>query len=529
MTQPKPIDIGNRKQLLFDDLFFASRQGITLNLNPPVDAGEALHADRPWENQGIISFCDLVPDPHAGHIKLYYLAMEKLPEDPARKHNVRHRLCCAVSPDGDRWEKPDLGVCEFEGSTDNNIVMTDEIGGPRHGFHEPGKVVIDENDGPERRYKMLYMGTPHGIFGAFSADGFNWTVGNDGNPVSEAVSDSQNVVLWDDRLNKWVGYFRLWAPTRCICRVETDDFWSWPFLEPKDVVLAADELDARNGAVNGPSFISGERIDNQINGRRYDPDDDPEDFIWCTDNPEHLNGVDFYNQPVTRYPWADRAYLLPFSVLCHAPNLEEVQLAVSRDGIHWERPGDRQAWIRPPIDEHAGYIYCGPGIHRHGHWLDHYYVRMAAWHGSGKPGTYETIQFPPYCGSIHRARLRLDGYISADAGNGGGTFVTPPLVFQGCRLELNVDTGATGSVAVGLAPTEIEGPAWVPQDVKHTVDACDPIVCNSTKRVVTWNGNDDISALAGQPVRMHVQMQNAKLFAFQFMDGENMGSETATA
>lgn len=518
MTPPHPIDIGSRKQLFLDDLFFASRQGVTLAVNPPVDAGEALRADRPWENRGIISFCDLVPDPEAGHLKLYYLAMEKLSDDPAAKHPVVHRLCCAISADGEQWEKPNLGVCEFDGSTDNNIVMNGHPEGPRHSFHEPGHVVIDPHDTPERRYKMLYMGTPHGIFGAYSSDGFHWTVGNKGEPVSKAVADSQNVILWDDRLDKWVGYFRLWAPTRCICRVETDDFWSWPFLEPENVVLTPDELDARDGAVHGPSFGAGPRIERQLKGHRFDPDAVGEDVIWMTDKVEDLCGVGFYNQPVTKYPWADHAYILPFTLLCNRTNLEEVQLAVSRDGINWERPGDRQAWIGLPVDEHTGYIYCGPGIARKGPWLDHYCVRMDAWHGSGKPGVAEEIPMPDYCGSIHRARLRLDGYLSADAGNGGGQFVTPPMMYSGTRLELNVDAGARGSVEVGLESVEISDQPWVPKPVEFPVDDCDTVVGNATRHVVTWNGKDNISSLAGKPVRMHVRMRNAKLYAFQFTE-----------
>ena len=511
------IHVASRKQLFVDDLFFAHQQGITLTLNPPVDAGEVLHADRPWENGGIVSFCDLLPDPVAGHVKLYYLTIETLPDDPKGKGNSCFRLCCATSEDGVQWEKPNLGVCEFDGSTENNIVMQADSNGPPHGFHEPGRVLIDENDTPERRYKTIYMGMPHGIFGAYSADGFSWTVGNNGEPVSKAVSDSQNVVLWDKHLGRWGGYFRLWAPTRCVCRVETDDFWSWPFLEPKNVVLEPDELDERDGSVHGPGFMPGVAFDRSPAMKRFDPNASEEEFIWGTDKLEDLSGTDIYNQPVTQYPWADRVFIMPFSVLAHRPNLEEIQLSVSRDGIRWERPGDRQAWIRPPIDEHAGILYCGPGVLRTGHWIDHYYIRMDSWHHHGKPGVYEKAPSPPYVGSIHRARLRLDGYLSADAGNAGGQFVTPPIVFSGSRLELNADTGARGLVEIGLERVESDAAAWMPRVSDFSIGECDQVVCNSIARVVSWNGNEDVSSLAGKPVRMHVRMRNAKLYAFQFV------------
>jgi len=39
------------------------------------------------------------------------------------------------------------------------------------------------------------------------------------------------------------------------------------------------------------------------------------------------------------------------------------------------------------------------------------------------------------------------------------------------------------------------------------------------QHVVTSTGNANVSSLAGKPVRIHVRMRNAKLYAFQFADG----------
>jgi hypothetical protein len=110
----------------------------------------------------------------------------------------------------------------------------------------------------------------------------------------------------------------------------------------------------------------------------------------------------------------------------------------------------------------------------------------------------------------NRKQLFLDGYLSADAGNGGGPFVTPPLVFSGNRLALNADTGARGLIEIGLEPVESDQGAWMPALTDFPADACDQIVGNSVRRVVRWNGNENVSSLAGKPVRMHVRMRNAK-------------------
>ncbi|MHC4703960.1 MAG: hypothetical protein ACYTFQ_25660, partial [Planctomycetota bacterium] len=45
---------------------------------------------------------------------------------------------------------------------------------------------------------------------------------------------------------------------------------------------------------------------------------------------------------------------------------------------------------------------------------------------------------------------------------------------------------------------------------------CDPITADSVRHVVTWKGDPDVGNLAGQVVRLRFEMENAKLFAFNF-------------
>ena len=95
--------------------------------------------------------------------------------------------------------------------------------------------------------------------------------------------------------------------------------------------------------------------------------------------------------------------------------------------------------------------------------------------------------------------------------------MTPPLVHRGKRLELNVDTSASGYVRVELL--NIYGSAPLGYLIKgYTRDDCERIIANSTHRTVSWNGNSDVSSLAGRPIRMHFRLRNAKLYAFQFVE-----------
>ncbi|MCW5547831.1 MAG: hypothetical protein KIT44_02610 [Opitutaceae bacterium] len=92
-------------------------------------------------------------------------------------HDGKNRqVCYAVSPDGVNWTKPRLGLVEYNGSKENNLVSLD---GPEsmHGvcvlvLYEP------EDPDPERRFKMLreiaIPGVSWPVYAAFSADGLNW-------------------------------------------------------------------------------------------------------------------------------------------------------------------------------------------------------------------------------------------------------------------------------------------------------------------------------------------------------------------
>jgi hypothetical protein len=115
-----------------------------------------------------------------------------------------------------------------------------------------------------------------------------------------------------------------------------------------------------------------------------------------------------------------------------------------------------------------------------------------------------------FLSGIGRAVLRLDGFISADAGYRGGWLTTPLIRFSGGRLELNVATSGGGSVEVELLDEQgrpIEG---------YSKAASRIINGNSVRMPVRWKTTDDVSQLAGRPVRLRFHMQDCKLYAFQF-------------
>ena len=100
--------------------------------------------------------------------------------------------------------------------------------------------------------------------------------------------------------------------------------------------------------------------------------------------------------------------------------------------------------------------------------------------------------------------------MSADADHTGGQITTPPLTFQGKRLELNGDTSGGGSVFVELLD---QGGQPIAGFSRHETV---PVNGNSVRMPVHWNS--DISQLSGKPVRIRFLMRECKLYAFQFVD-----------
>lgn len=111
--------------------------------------------------------------------------------------------------------------------------------------------------------------------------------------------------------------------------------------------------------------------------------------------------------------------------------------------------------------------------------------------------------------------LETDGVYaaySADVDYHGGWLETPPVVFKGKRLRLNIDTGSMGTTFVELRDADgnpIPG---------FTLADCEEVGGNFIDQTVYWNGGHDMSALQGPPVRLYFKITRGKLFAFQFTE-----------
>jgi hypothetical protein len=190
--------------------------------------------DRTWEVRFDNLYANVVFDDAEQRYRCWYNpfivdeATTTTPPEARPTTSFRERLqgmrremgvCYAESRDGIVWEKPALGIVEFDGSTANNLVLRQSPGaGIMHDPRDPD---------PARRYKLLMQKGFMTNGTATSPDGLHWSAVQ-ARPEIEARADTHNNVLWDDRSGTYVGITRLWEEgQRIVGRTESPDFRRW--------------------------------------------------------------------------------------------------------------------------------------------------------------------------------------------------------------------------------------------------------------------------------------------------------------
>ena len=480
LAAPAPRLLGPERQLFVDDFLIEAA-----NLRRVIHTVEKHHGNpvlypvKPWEGQYTLLYGTVMRDEEEGIWKAWYLTMNHFryiqnlfPESTY--------LCYATSRDGVHWERPALGLIEYRGSKENNIVFqahhAPELG--LSGILDAVSILKDNRD-PDRsrRYKMMIWRHnqrlvdgkwayqregPYamGHYAAFSPDGLRWR--EQARPAFpyDPVRDTMTT-MWDPQSGKYIAFVKQHvAGKRARFVSESADFLQW---STPAQMLAADAQD-------GPHV-------------------------------ELYNNTGFYYEGM---------YLGLLTVFHPEPKSNiylDIELISSRDGRRWERVGDRTPFIpvgRRDIDWDFGFHSpsSGPPV-RVGDELWFYYSGRAYRHPVSGQGR------EPNHGAIGLARLRLDGFVSMDAAEQPGTLTTRPIRFQHPGLYLNADA-SKGELRVEILD---ENGSPVPG---FTRDDCAPMRTDSVRWPASWRGNADLSALRGKTVRLGFHLRQASLYSFAF-------------
>ena len=121
-TDTDGINIGGRPELFVDHYLIDQMYGTQLKLHAPVKKEIAIAFDQPWEGPGSSAYNSVFFD--GEKYRLYYRACAQKTAKEKGDLSTAQYTCLALSDDGIHWEKPELGLVEFEGSTKNNILLS---------------------------------------------------------------------------------------------------------------------------------------------------------------------------------------------------------------------------------------------------------------------------------------------------------------------------------------------------------------------------------------------------------------------
>ena len=472
-AQAEVIDLSLEPQLFVDDYLIAKTDGVFRTLNQPVKAPEnpIIAPDQPWEGFLALQPGTVLFDEKEQRFKMWYNAMPR-----SNRPDVEEFICYATSPDGVRWEKPNLGLVEFQGSKANNIVLkwcywTISV---IHDLHDPD---------PGRRYKLAYWHTRDpkkcGVWVAFSPDGIRWT-DHPHNPVVPCSASGDTFsVMQDPASKKYFLYHKtVVRPLRKVSRLVSDDFVVW--RESRQVL-------------------------------EQDGQDQPD--------------TEFYG--LSAFPYAGQ-YLGLLWVFHTYTQFLDVQLASSRDGVAWERSAHRRIFIPLGFMRNnysgqsfdSGMIYPASSPARKGDELWIYY--------SGFNHGHNLLE-KEHTSRIGGAKLRLDGFCSLDA-TSEGSVVTKFVRFEGSEMFVNAETGSIGPEGGKARPgwsqlftgspdgkgnvqVEIQDQREVPI-AGFRASQCKPLQGNGVAQKVSWAGGN-LGRLRNQAVRIKFVISNAKLYSFR--------------
>lgn len=449
-------DISDNWQLFVDDYWIANSSNTTMTLHQPEKHPDnpLIRGDVPWE-QTPYCFGTVIYDEEVSLFKIWYQSYNYgLPVEE------RTPILYATSKDGIEWTRPNLGIIEFNGSNENNIVLQN------YGYHDlySPSVIKDATD-PDttRRYKMIwwdYLGERDwhldaGMCVAFSSDGIHWEK-YFGNPVLRATRIEQSIsdvmsVMHDKKTGKYVAYTKGWKDIdtpeefRQIVRTESSDFIHWSVPE---VVISHDH---------------------------------------------NLNDPQSYGMTPTQL--GNNYFGLLHSYKKPGNETIDVQLAISHDNKNWTRVANQKTFI--PLGEEGswddGMLFTTPPFNNGDKALIYY----SAWDGPHNTKTRSS--------GIGLATIRQNGFVSLDAKN-VGNIITNFIKNADGPLLVNVNANA-GSLRAELLDSKgnpIPG---------YSLDDCLPVQSDEISCWVQWKDHEKLPVIS-EPIQIRFELEKASLYGF---------------
>ena len=457
----EPADIGTRRELFVDDLLIDKLSGTQLKLHRPQQLRRM--PPRPFGH-----YATVLQD--GDKLRLYFRG-DKVPGAHWRNgwgkyHQGEVTLYAESSDGGVKWQTPNLGLHDVPSMPKGNVLldMSDDTFLVTHNFTP----FIDSRQGVpgSERYKAL---------GGGRYPPENWA-------GWKAPDERQKL-----REKYGPGGLKAFASA---------DGLKWRLLR-KEPVIAEDlgSFDSQNGSFWSEAeqrYVCYFRWFDK--GRRAIRRSTSKDFLNWTE-PVNMQanepGEHLYTSCTHPYFRAPHIYIaLPTRFQAREGAITDIVLMATRPGSDRYHRHFKEAFIRP-----------GLGPRGWGNRANYITLNVV------QTSNQEMSMFM-YGGAQYT--LRLDGFISINAGFAEGEFLTKPLKFSGSHLELNYSTAGAGQIRAELQDA---GGRPIPG---YTLKDCDPITGDAISGTVTWKGNANLSALSDKTIRLRFVMNEADLYSLRF-------------
>ena len=490
-------------KLFVDDLEIHQLANVEKKLNKPGSLPEpVLKPELPWEEGCEFQCWGSVIKESENYYRIYYGLDYKPTNDLV--------FCMAESSDGIHWERPNLGLYEWRGTKNNNVILTFDKSTPAgivNGMDGFTVIKDEEESNPDMRYKMIATlfdgrrwGVDHpshndkvvteemkkkaeSIFGHYlrtSNDGIHWS---DKVELIHKANRDYMMVLRDFRNKEWrmmhspkryrnmeLGH----KPRRDVAFSSTKDWKNW--TDPEMAIF------------NGPENAF---------GRLWE---------WHGLTPFNYGNID-----LGFLEYQNSSYGLKSSV----------ELVSHRDGGPWQRvfPGE---YFLKPGPEGSWHRWGGFPTHNYPIQVgDQLYIYV---NSTTYPDDYleveneqgTQISYRQRIVGIHKIGLdRFVGYSHGHEKTGEpiGLIVTKPVTITKPELLINTEPCGGGDITVTLknAPDMSDIPGY-------TLEDSIPSIRNRTRSKVQWKTKNNVQELMGKSVFIVFNIRRSILYSYKFSE-----------
>lgn len=459
-------------------------QGVPDSNNP------LLEPAMPWDAGGVMAHGTVLRDPIDGLWKAWQVSTpaESSLDGLNTEHEGRRRLTYLESKDGVHWDRPMLPLVRWPGYDRTNIILDLDSGGTA----VYASVLIDPRN-KEWPYEMFVMRSPKtaglpnqvghlpgpktrlGSYRYHSKDGKDWKLTE--GPIHPSEGGGDVCYVYREPDGSYVSYYKVYPPMR-----EGDR------IIPYDVnARSLQRAVARRTSRDGTNW-AGETVVLRRDWR------DPDYAQFLELCPVKVEG-------------GYVAFVNAFNAVTQTMALE---MAASRDGIHWWRPDRRLAlpnaslgdfgggmiWQmnHPIVDEDKMFVYYAGSEGIHSPIIDTRFQPQIEVGGESVVDFRSKGTLPFYT-ALCRASWEFDRLYALVAAAGGplpGEAVTHPQDLGDRRLAVNVHVKEGGDLKAELLDKSgVPLPGFALKD-------CKPVTGDHRRMTVAWTGGDRAPAGAAK-------------------------------